>query len=91
MDTWFRVASKAEWRSSEDVRKTYRSADGVTVGSGTYAVFNICGNKLRLIVKMEYKYQKVFIKHLLTHAEYDKEDWKNELADSRIGGSTRLS
>jgi mRNA interferase HigB len=70
------MASKAEWKSLEDIRKTYRYADGVTVGGKTYVIFNISGNRFRLIVKVEYRYQKIFIKHVLTHAEYDKEDWK---------------
>ena len=76
LEAWYRVAKKAEWRSIDDVKKTYSHADGVTVGDRTYTVFNIGGNKFRLIVKIEYEYQKVFIKHVLTHAEYDKEDWK---------------
>lgn len=46
------------------------------MGKKTYTVFNICGNKFRLIVKIEYKHQKVFIKHVLTHAEYNKGEWK---------------
>ncbi len=76
LDAWFRIASRAEWRSLEDIRKTYPSADGVIIGDKKYVVFNVCGNKFRLIVKLEYRYQKIFIKHVLTHAEYDKEDWK---------------
>lgn len=76
LNTWFRIARKASWQNLEDVRTVYSHADGVTVGSNTYTVFNIGGNKFRLIVKIEYKYQKIFVKHVLTHAEYDKEDWK---------------
>ncbi len=41
-----------------------------------YTVFNIGGNDFRLITKIEYDYQKIFVKHLLTQAEYNKEDWK---------------
>ncbi|HEX4230053.1 MAG TPA: type II toxin-antitoxin system HigB family toxin [Bryobacteraceae bacterium] len=76
LDAWFRIANKAAWGSLDDVRKTYPAADGVTVSDRAYTVFNITGNKFRLIVKIEYEYRKVFIKHVLTHAEYDKEDWK---------------
>jgi mRNA interferase HigB len=46
------------------------------VGETTYTVFNIGGNAFRLVVKIEYKYQKIFIKHVLTHAEYDQGGWK---------------
>jgi mRNA interferase HigB len=76
LDTWFRIAKKAIWRSLIDVRQTYPSADGVKVGGGIYTIFNIGGNSFRLITKIEYTCQKIFIKYVLTHAEYDKEDWK---------------
>ena len=73
LDSWYRVAKSAAWGNLEDVRKTYAS---VVVGEKTYTVFNIGGNKFRLVVGINYKTQKVFIKHVLTHAEYEKGDWK---------------
>ncbi len=76
LDVWFRIAKKAEWISLQDVRKTYPNADGVTVGKTTYTVFNISGNHLRLIVEINYRYQKIFVKHVLAPAEYDKGGWK---------------
>jgi len=69
---WFRVASQAEWQSFVDVRKTYGSADYVD----PFTVFNIKGGSYRLIAKIEYKWQMIFIKHVLSHAEYDKGRWK---------------
>jgi hypothetical protein len=54
-----------------DVRKVYPSADLV----GPYTVFNTKGNAYRLIVKIEYRWQMIFVKHLLTHAEYDRKEW----------------
>jgi mRNA interferase HigB len=42
---------------------------------GPYTVFNIKGNVYRLIVKIEYRWQMIFVKHLLTHAEYDRKEW----------------
>ena len=41
-----------------------------------FTVFNIKGNAYRLVTKIEYRWQMIFVKHLLTHAEYDKGDWK---------------
>ena len=76
LDAWYQIARKAKWTSLEDVRKTFSSADGVTVGGETYTVFNICGNRFRLITKIEYRYETIYIKHVLTHAEYDREEWK---------------
>jgi mRNA interferase HigB len=74
LDMWYRVTKKAVWTSIADVRKTFSSADAV----GTCTVFNIRGNAYRLISWINYETQKVFIKHVLTHADYDKEDWKND-------------
>ena len=64
---WNRMCSLAE------VRATFRHADQV----GTCMVFNIKGNDYRLITKIDYAYQKVFIKYVLTHPEYDKGKWKD--------------
>jgi mRNA interferase HigB len=52
----------------------FSSADGVK----NLTVFNIGGNKYRLIALVDYKYQKVFVRAVMTHSEYDKEDWKND-------------
>lgn len=72
LGTWFKVAKKAQWKSLQDVRKTYRDTDGV----GVYTVFNIKGNSYRLVVKIEYGFGHIYIKQVLTHAEYDKGDWE---------------
>jgi mRNA interferase HigB len=71
LGTWFKVAKKAEWKNIEEVRKTYRDTDPV----GPYTVFNIKGNSYRLVVKIEYEFALIFVKQVLTHAEYDKKDW----------------
>jgi mRNA interferase HigB len=76
VSTWLAVAKRAQWGSLEDLRKTFGSADGVPVANKVYTVFNIAGNRFRLIVKIEYEYKKIFIKHLLTHADYTKGEWK---------------
>jgi mRNA interferase HigB len=73
LDTWYRIAKKAQWKSLTDVRKTYSSADAV----GEYTVFNIKGNEYRLIVKIHYETGRIFIDNVLTHAEYDKDRWKS--------------
>jgi mRNA interferase HigB len=72
LDAWYRVAKKAMWRSLEDVRKIFPAADGV----GRFVVFNIKGNRFRLIVEINYLTSRVYIRHVLTHAAYDKEGWK---------------
>ena len=68
---WFHTARRAHWVSINDVRKDYPSADLV---DGKKVVFNIKGNKYRLIIKVNFEYHKAWIKFIGTHAEYDKID-----------------
>ncbi len=69
---WYKVARNATWKSLMEVRQVYPHADFVD----PYTVFNLKGNAYRLIVKIEYRWQMIFVKHLLTHAEYDQGEWK---------------
>jgi mRNA interferase HigB len=72
LDVWFRIAKKASWHNLADVRQTFASADAV----GKWTVFNIKGNKYRLVVEINYRYQRLYIRHVLIHADYDREKWK---------------
>ena len=72
--TWIRIVRAAHWRNLVDVRATYPHPDSVD----ELTVFNIKGNDYRLIVGIDYQWERVYIKHLLTHAEYDKGDWKKK-------------
>ncbi len=74
IEAWYTVAKKARWQNLEDVRKIYRDAEAV----GNFTVFNIKGNKYRLIVGIDYDSQTIFYKYFLTHADYDKDKWKND-------------
>jgi mRNA interferase HigB len=73
LDTWFADVSRAEWASFADIRDAYGSADVV---AGNRVIFNIGGNKYRLVVKVAYNCGKVFVRFVGTHAEYDKIDAK---------------
>lgn len=74
---WHKVVLGAEWSSLRDARLTYPHADGVETERGEIlTVFNICGNKYRLIARIRYDYQLVNVRAVLTHAEYDKGKWK---------------
>jgi mRNA interferase HigB len=75
IQTWWDAAVEAQWRSLEDVRHIFPRADMV----GPLVIFNIHGNRYRLIVRMEFRYQRIYIKEFLTHAEYSKEGWKKWL------------
>jgi mRNA interferase HigB len=76
LDTWYRTAKAAQWRRLTDVRRTYPHADAV----GTCTVFNLRGNTYRLIVWINYPTGRIYIRRVLTHAEYDREDWKDDCA-----------
>ena len=73
---WYRTARSADWKSLVEVRKLYSHADGVKVGNLSYTVFNICGNRYRLIVEIFYRDRTILVRHVLTHSDYDREDWK---------------
>lgn len=72
LDAWFRIAKKALWRNPAEVRKTFSSADAVR----KWTVFNIKGNQYRLITEINYVFGRIYIRHVLTHAEYDRGGWK---------------
>lgn len=74
VEDWYTTVRKAEWSSLEDVRLIYRDAEAVE----NFTVFNIKGNAYRLIVGIDYEEQVVYYKYFLTHAEYDKDKWKND-------------
>ncbi len=69
LDAWYAEVSKAQWKSSADLKKQFRSA---SIVSAERVVFNIKGNEYRLITAINYHYQIIFIKWLGTHEEYDK-------------------
>lgn len=74
---WYRMAVHAQWDRIQDVRQVYPHTDGVrTAGGDTLTVFNIGGNKYRLITRIRYDYQLVNVRAVLTHDEYDQNDWK---------------
>lgn len=69
---WYRITKHAEWRTLADVRRDFGHADVV----GRRTVFNIKGNKYRLIARVNYHTRRVFILYILTHKEYTKGAWK---------------
>ncbi|MBV9644168.1 MAG: type II toxin-antitoxin system HigB family toxin [Verrucomicrobia bacterium] len=76
---WRAVVRRANWKSFEDVKQTFRSADQITVPNGSkVVVFNIAGNAFRLVTSIHWNRGIVYIRRLLTHAQYSKGDWKND-------------
>lgn len=74
LDNWYRIANKATWQSIADVKIVFPHADAAY----ECTVFNVGGNKYRLIVKIRYDRQVIYVKHVLTHKDYDKGAWKKD-------------
>ena len=71
LKTWYKEASKANWISPTDIKSEYAKASILKSGR---VVFNICGNKYRLIVEINYERQWAFVRFIGTHHQYDKID-----------------
>ena len=71
LQSWHADVKKAEWNSPADVKRTYRNA---SIIANNRIVFNIKGNRYRLIVAVDYTYHIVFIRFIGVHSEYDKID-----------------
>ena len=69
--TWYAIVSRARWTGPADVKAQFGSADFV---ADNRIVFNIGGNKYRLVVRVSYEYGRVLVKFVGTHAEYDRID-----------------
>ena len=74
LKTWYHEADAATWKGPKDIKKEYPSA---SILANNRVVFNIKGNHYRLIVKINYAYQFVWIRFIGTHAEYDRIDAEN--------------
>jgi mRNA interferase HigB len=82
LEEWYKLTSRATWRSFSDVKATFGQTDRVKVRSGqTVCVFDIGGNKFRLVAFVSYAKAKVYVLRVMTHGEYDKgnQRWKVEL------------
>jgi mRNA interferase HigB len=69
---WYKIMRKKRFANLVQLRENFPHADQV----GKFTVFNISGNKVRLIAAVHYNRDKVYIRHVLTHQEYDTSDWK---------------
>ena len=69
LESWHKEVLKVSWENPNEIKQKYRSA---SVVGDEKIVFNICGNKYRLIVKINYYAKIVFIKFIGTHKQYDK-------------------
>ena len=71
LKSWYREAKQASWLTPADVKEQYRNA---SVLKNSRAVFNIAGNKYRLVVEINYALQIIFVRFIGTHQDYDNID-----------------
>jgi mRNA interferase HigB len=71
LNAWYKIAKNADWESFSDVRNSWRRSDLV----GQFVVFDISHNRCRPIATIKYKWSMVYIRHIVSHAEYDKKGW----------------
>lgn len=72
LDFWYRAMKRGRFANFAELRTTFGSVDKV----GLLYVFNVGGNKLRLVAAVHFNVGKVFVRHVLSHAEYDRGAWK---------------
>ena len=73
LKAWFKIVDATRYEGYNALKATFGTIDKV----GDKIVFNIGGNKYRLITVIHFNYGRVYIRHVMTHREYDKEEWKN--------------
>lgn len=69
---WYALAKRLNFANFASVRETFPSADQV----GKLTVFNVGGNRIRLIAAIHYNRRKIYVRAVLTHTEYDEQRWK---------------
>src|SRR5437588_7100989 len=72
LNAWYKIAKNADWKNFADVRNSWKNSDVV----GRFVVFDISHNRCRLIATIKYKWRMVYIRRVLSHAEYDEEEWQ---------------
>jgi len=71
LQAWYADVKRAEWKSPSDIKEVYRNA---SIVGNNRAVFNIKGNRYRLVVAIQYEFGIVYIRFIGTHSKYDKID-----------------
>jgi len=81
LTNWMAVVKGADWRSIMDVKQTYPRTDATNDvrSRKTVTIFDVCGNSYRMITAIHYNTQVLHAMRFMTHAEYDKNQWKEQL------------
>jgi mRNA interferase HigB len=80
-EDWFRLTRRARWQNYQDAKALFGQTDVArdTDSGRTATIFDIAGNKYRIICLIDYIRQTVLITHVLDHKEYDRGNWKNDV------------
>jgi mRNA interferase HigB len=76
LSAWFKVAEKGSFGNLSELKRTFATVDYVPVGDRGFYVFNIGGKKYRLVAAIHFNRQILFVRRVMTHAEYNRGDWK---------------
>ena len=69
---WYKTMERSQFNNFMELRAAFPSADIV----GNLVIFNISGNKYHLVTSIHFNRGKVYIRHVMTHSEYDRGEWK---------------
>ena len=73
---WLKLARRGRFQNLAELKRTFASVDMVPVKGRDFYVFNIGGNKYRLIAAIHFNTPRLFVRQIITHSEYDTERWK---------------
>lgn len=76
---WYRTAKERSWTNSAEVQQTFNSVDHPIINGKKVTIFNVDGNKYRIVTTIHYNTQTIYIRSVLTHDEYDQEKWKEKI------------
>lgn len=68
LETWYKIMTRSSFTTFSEIRQAFRSADYVA----PYTIFDIGGNQFRIVAAIHYNRQKIYVRHLLTHTDYDR-------------------
>ena len=74
LNAWYKIAKNADWKNLAEVRSSWRNSDVV----GRFVVFDISHNRCRLIATIKYAWRMLYIRRILSHAEYDEKEWQHQ-------------
>ena len=74
LEEWFRKAAQCEATSFPKLRQTFRSVDYVD----GFTIFDVGGNRYRIVGAVHYDKQRIYVRQVMTHAEYDQNDWRKK-------------